>query len=69
MAAERSLSIVEMLSGASRALGRAHIDLAAGIFSKNTLLCVGFRDWRGEVMHSRVFYLNRTAPLCARLNI
>ena len=52
---------MEMLSGASRTLGRAHVDLAAGIFSANALLRIGFRDWCGEVVCGWAF--NKKNPI------
>ena len=54
-----------MLSGAFRTLGRAYIDLAAGIFSANVLLHIGFRDWCGEVVCSRAF--NKRTPFSVTL--
>ena len=54
-----------MLSGAFRTLGRAYIDMAAGIFSANVLLHIGFRDWCGEVVCSRAF--NKRTPFSVTL--
>ena len=54
-----------MLSGAFRTLGRAYVDLAAGIFSANVLLHIGFRDWCGEVVCSRTF--NKRTPFSVTL--
>ena len=54
-----------MLSGASRTLGRAHVDLAAGIFSVNTQLTICPRDWCGVVIGSWVF--NKITPFSVTL--